>query len=307
MDEFFKYSDAVRDAIAGTTPVVAIESTVIAHGLPTDAALATAASMQKAIYAEGAVPAMIGLIDGAVKVGLEELEIERLATTNDALKVSRRDFAYTLATRQIGATTVASTMMVASMAGIPIMTTGGIGGVHRGAETSMDISADLQELGTTNVAVVCAGAKAILDLPKTLEYLETMGVPIIGFGTDDFPAFFVASSGLPVTHRLDKASDIAKLIDTHNRLELSGAILIANPPPSHLTLAEDNAETSIQQAVRKANSAEISGNEVTPYLLSEIAIDTGGKSIKANQALLISNSRLAAQIAKNLTELTSTA
>ena len=307
MDEYFKYSDVVRDALAAAAPVVAIESTVIAHGLPTDAALATTAAMQEAIYAEGAVPAMIGLIDGAIKVGLEELEIERLATTDDALKVSRRDFAYALSTRQIGATTVASTMMAASMAGIPIMTTGGIGGVHRGAETSMDISADLQELGTTNVAVVCAGAKAILDLPKTLEYLETMGVPVVGFRTDDFPAFFVASSGLQVTHRLDTSSDIAKLIDTHNRLGLSGGILVANPPPSHLALAQEDAEASIQQAVRKASSAGISGNEVTPYLLSEIAVDTGGKSIEANQALLISNSQLAAQIAQYLSELLPTA
>ncbi len=300
MDNYLKFSDTVGDAIAQRAPVVAIESTVIAHGLPTEAALATAASMQQAISAEGVVPAMIGMIDGAVKVGLEVAEIERLATADDVLKISRRDFAYALTTRREGATTVAATMMAASLAKIPIMVTGGIGGVHRGAEISMDISADLQELGTTSVAVVCAGAKAILDLPKTLEYLETMGVPVIGVGTDEFPAFFVASSGLPVTHRLETPEDIAKLLDTHNRLQISGGILIANPPPADLALAEDIAETDIQQAVQNTQSAGIHGHAVTPYLLSEVAAGTDGRSIRANQALLIGNARLAARIARAL-------
>ena len=307
MDNYLKFSDIVDEAITRRAPIVAIESTVIAHGLHTEVALATAEAMQQAIAAEGAVPAMIGLLDGAVKIGLEEAEIERLAMADNVLKISRRDFAYALANRQDGATTVAATMLAASLAKIPIMVTGGIGGVHRGAEISMDISADLQELGTTNVAVVCAGAKAILDLPKTLEYLETMGVPIIGVGTDAFPAFFVASSGLPVTHRLETPEDIANLLDTHNRLQLSGGILIANPPPADLALAKDDAESAIQRAVQKARSAGIHGHAVTPYLLGEVAADTEGRSIKANQALLIDNARLAAQIARALTKLVPTA
>lgn len=304
MESYLTVADPVGDAIARGQPVVAIESTVIAHGLPTQAALETAAAMQQAITAEGAVPAMIGLLDGTVKIGLDNTEIERLATGQNILKVSRRDFAYALSTRRAGATTVAATMMAAALAHIPIMATGGIGGVHRGAETTFDISADLQELSATNVAVVCAGAKAILDLPKTLEYLETMGVPVVGFGTAEFPAFFVASSGLPVTHRLDTAEDIARLIDTHNRLVLSGGILVANPPPAEFALSEDVAEVFIRQAVLKAQSAGIHGQAVTPYLLGEVAASTQGKSIDANQALLVANARLAAQIARFMAAIT---
>jgi pseudouridine-5'-phosphate glycosidase len=307
MDSYLKFSDTVADAKASGTPLVAIESTVIAHGLPTEAALATADAMQQAVTAQGAVPAMIGLLDGYIKIGLSKAEIEHLATADDVLKVSRRDVAYALATKQDGATTVASTMMVASAAGLPIMATGGIGGVHRGAETSLDISADLQELGNTDVTVVCSGAKAILDLPKTLEYLETMGVPVIGVGTDEFPAFFVASSGLPVTHRLETPQSIACLIQAHRKLGLSGGILIANPPPADLALSRDSAETAIQQAVEKAQATGVSGHAVTPYLLGEVAVDTGGESLKANQALLISNAGLAAQIAQALAGLSSVA
>jgi pseudouridine-5'-phosphate glycosidase len=304
MEGYLKFSESVGAAIAKRAPVVAIESTVIAHGLPTDAALETATAIQQAIHAEGAVPAMIGLLDGTIKIGMEESEIEQLATADNVLKISRRDFAYALTTRRKGATTVAATMMAASLAKIPIMATGGIGGVHRGAEETMDISADLQELGNTSVAVVCAGAKAILDLPKTLEYLETMGVPVVGVGTDEFPAFFVTSSGLPVTHRLETPEDIAGLLDTHSRLQIKGGILIANPPPADLALTEDDAEDAIQQAVQNAQSAGIHGHAVTPYLLSEVAQGTGGRSLRANQALLIANARLAGQIAKALAALT---
>ncbi|MDC0034004.1 pseudouridine-5'-phosphate glycosidase [Alphaproteobacteria bacterium] len=306
MDSYLKFSDPVSDATTNGAPIVALESTVIAHGLPIDAALATAASMSQVISAEGAVPAMIGLLDGSIKIGLNDAEIERLATTDNVLKVSRRDFAYALATRQDGATTVAGTMMAASLANIPIMATGGIGGVHRGAENTMDISADLQELGTTNVAVVCTGAKAILDLPKTLEYLETMGVAVIGVGTNEFPAFFVGSSGLPVAHRLDAPKDIAKFLYTHNRLQILGGVLIANLPPADFALPEDDAETVISKAIQKAQSAAIHGHAVTPYLLDEIATDTDGRSIDANRALLIANARLAAKIARALSTMTNT-
>ena len=300
MEKFLTYSDTVAAAMGTNSPIVILESTVIAHGLPTEAALDTALAMQKTISAAGAVPAMVGLLDGRIKIGLETTEIDYLASADDVLKISRRNFSYALSTGQPGATTVSATMMIAAAAKIPIMVTGGIGGVHRGVDNSMDISADLQELGKTNVAVVCSGAKAILDLPKTLEYLETMGVPTIGIGTDQFPAFFVASSGLPVTHRLDNVDAIAKLISTHNQLEISSGLLIANPPPPELALENDDAEGAIQQAIEKALSENISGPAVTPYLLDQVAGDTAGRSLKANQALLEANAKIGAQIARSL-------
>ena len=300
MKSFFTYSDTVAAAIDANNPIVAVESTVIAHGLPSEAALETASAMQQTISAAGAVPAMVGLLDGRIKIGLEATEIDYLASADNVLKISRRNFSYALSTGLPGATTVSATMMIAAAAKIPIMVTGGIGGVHRGVDNSMDISADLQELGKTNVAVVCSGAKAILDLPKTLEYLETMGVPTIGIGTDQFPAFFVASSGLPVTHRLDNADAIAKLISTHNQLEISSGLLIANPPPPELALENDDAEGAIQQAIEKAQSENISGPAVTPYLLDRVAGDTAGRSLKANQALLEANAKIGAQIARSL-------
>ena len=293
-------SPKVAAALKEGVPVVALESTVIAHGLPTEVALRTAAWMCNVIRNEGAIPAIVGLFDGKIKIGLTNVEIEHLATEPDVLIVSRRDFAYALATRRTGATTVASTMMAAEIAGIPIMTTGGIGGVHRGAEISMDISADLRQLASTRVAVVCSGAKAILDLPKTLEYLETMGVPVIGYKTNDFPAFFKASSGLSVTQRIDEAAEIAALIELHQKINLMGGILIANPPPKDAALDEHNSEAAIIQAIEQSHRANIQGTELTPYLLNEIAQTTDGKSIEANRALLVSNAKLSAKIACSL-------
>jgi len=296
-------SEEVADALAARRPVVALETTVIAHGLPASENLIAADEIIGAVRRAGAVPAVIGILDGAFRIGLGAGEIARLAGEQGVLKVSRRDIAYAVSTGRAGATTVAATMIGAAKAGIGIMATGGIGGVHRGAGDSMDISADLEELGRTDVAVICAGAKAVLDLPRTLEYLETRGVPVIGYGCDEFPAFFIAASGLEVPLRLDTPEEVAALVLTKRTLALGGGVVVANPPPADSALEAAATERAIRAALAEAARDGVSGRAVTPYLLRRVAEATGGDSIAANRALLVANARLAGQIAVALADM----
>ncbi len=290
-------SPEVADALRANHPVVALESTVIAHGLPHPSNLDTAARMEAAIRAKRAVPATIGVIDGQVVVGLTAAEVERLGTAKEVLKASRRDLGLALAAGQLAATTVAATTFVAATAGIRLFATGGIGGVHRGAEETFDISADLGELARAPVAVVCAGAKAILDLPRTLEYLETVGVPVIGYRTNCFPAFYAADSGLELEHRADSPTDIALRLGGHWRVNPDLGILIANPPPAATALAKEELEKIISAALKDAAARSIGGKAVTPFLLDRLSKLSNGRTLQANIDLLESNARLAAEIA----------
>src|SRR5579875_3131844 len=291
-------SDEVQTALAEKRAIVALESTVIAHGLPYPANIEIAQAMEAAIRAEGAVPATIALFDGKIRVGLSSQEIEQLATTPSAQvqKVSRRDLAITLAARRMGATTVAGTMLCASMAGIHFFATGGIGGVHRGAERSMDISADLIELSRTPVLVVCAGAKSILDLDLTLEYLETQGVPVIGWQTDELPAFYMRSSGRRLAHRADDIAAIAAIARTQWECGLKG-IIVGCPIPQQYAMDAASLEAATQEALRLARERGIRGAAMTPFVLSQVAEMTGGESVEANKALLINNATWAARFA----------
>lgn len=289
-------SEEVQTALQERRAIVALESTVIAHGLPYPANIEVAQAMEQSIRAEGAIPATIGIHDGKIIVGLSADEIEYLATRSDIQKVSRRDLAVTLATERWGATTVAGTMLCAHMAGIRFFATGGIGGVHRGAETSMDISADLMELGRTPVMVVCAGAKSILDLDLTLEYLETQGVPVIGWQTDNFPAFYVRSSGRPVPHRLDTIETVAASARIQWACNLHG-IVVGCPIPDQHAMDLAPLEAATEEALRLATSQGIRGAAMTPFVLSHVAQLTGGESVEANKALLVNNAMWAGRFA----------
>jgi pseudouridylate synthase len=291
-----KLSDEVRTALHEQRPVVALESTVIAHGLPYPANVEVAQSMEAAIRKEGAIPSTVGIHDGKIVLGLNRDEIEQLGTARDVLKVSRRDLAVVLATGQLGATTVAGTMLCASMAGIRFFATGGIGGVHRGAERSMDISSDLTELSRTPVLVVCAGAKSILDLDLTLEYLETQGVPVIGWQTNEFPAFYVRSSGRHLTHRADEVSTIAAIARTQWNCNLQG-IVVGCPIPEEYAMQSGPLEAATEEALRLAKAEGIRGSATTPFLLAHVAKVTAGESVEANKALLINNAHWAAHFA----------
>ncbi len=294
--QYLVLSDEVRTALQEQRAVVALESTVIAHGLPYPANVEVARAMEQSIREQGAVPATIGIRDGKVAVGLTADEIEYLATRSDIQKVSRRDLAVTLATKHWGATTVAGTMLCAYMAGIRFFATGGIGGVHRGAETSMDISADLMELSRTPVLVVCAGAKSILDLDLTLEYLETQGVPVIGWQSNDFPAFYVRSSGRSVPHRLDTVEAVAATARVQWDCNLHG-IVVGCPIPEQHAMELAPLEAATEEALRLARSQGIRGSATTPFVLSHVARLTGGESVEANKALLINNAMWAARFA----------
>lgn len=287
----------IADALAAGRPVIALESTVISHGLPRPHNLETARKMEAAVRDEGAVPATIGLLEGRLIVGLSRAEIELLAGDERIAKVSRRDLAAVLNSKQPGATTVSATMIIAAQAGIRIFATGGIGGVHRGAQNTFDISADLPELARTPVAVVCSGAKVILDLPRTLELLETFGVPVVGYSTSEFPAFYVRESGLALDARADTPLEAAQLIETHWSLGLTSGVVICNPPPAASALPRKQVESFIEAALNSAEAAGIKGKAVTPYLLDHLAKASGGKTLQTNIALLINNARIAAQIA----------
>ncbi|MBC6717294.1 pseudouridine-5'-phosphate glycosidase [Aurantimonas sp. DM33-3] len=290
-------SAEIADALASKAPIVALESTIITHGMPYPRNLAMAERVEAIVREEGAVPATIAVLDGRLRIGLEPAELTALATAKDVLKVSRADLAYALATGRTGATTVAATMIASALAGIGVFATGGIGGVHRGAETSFDISADLEELARTPVIVVCAGAKAILDLQKTLEVLETKGVPVVGYGTDDLPAFWSRSSGLPVPLRLDSAAEIAGFQAARDSLGIDGGMLVTNPLDAALAIDRGEVDGWIAQALVDAEAEGITGKAVTPFLLARIFTLSGGRSLEANIALVEANARLAARIA----------
>src|SRR5579883_3485301 len=293
---YIHLSEEVRAALEGRGPVVALESTVIAHGLPYPHNIEVARAMEAAIRAEGATPATIGIFAGKIVVGLNEQEVERLATERGVQKVSRRDLAVTLATGQTGATTVAGTMLCAHMAGIHFFATGGIGGVHRGAQTSMDISADLTELSRTPVLVVCAGAKSILDLDLTLEYLETQGVPVIGWQTSEFPAFYARSSGRALQHRVDEVTTLAAIARVQWECGLKGLVVTCPIPETH-AMEPGPLEAATEEALQLAKKQGIRGSATTPFLLAHVAKVTQGESVEANKALLVNNALWAARFA----------
>ncbi len=288
----------VATALAAGRPVVALESTIISHGMPYPQNVATARRVEAEVRAAGAVPATIAIIDGRLKAGLTDAQIEQLGQGGrHVAKVSRRDLPFIVAAGQTGATTVAATMIIAAQAGIAVFATGGIGGVHRGAAESFDVSADLQELARSNVAVVCAGAKAILDLRLTLEYLETHGVPVIGYGTDRLPAFYTRDSEFKVDYRLDSAAQIARAMRAKWQLGLAGGLVVANPIPPEFAMPRERIDAAIAQALHEAQAQGVSGKESTPFLLARVSELTGGDSLAANIQLVLNNARLAAAIA----------
>ena len=296
LSSYIRLASNVQTALAEQRAVVALETTVISHGLPYPANIRAAQAVEDAIRTEGAVPASIGLHDGQIVIGLTNEEIMHLATASQVRKVSRRDLAFTLAKKQWGATTVAGTMFCASMVGIRFFATGGIGGVHRGAETSMDISADLQELSRTPVLVTCAGAKSILDLDLTLEYLETQGVPVIGWQTDNLPAFYVRNSGRSLSQRVDDVDTLVAIARTQWACGLHG-IVVTCPIPEQYALAAEPLEQAIVEALQHAREQDIRGAALTPFVLGHVAEVTTGESIEANIALLVNNARWAARFA----------
>lgn len=303
LDKFLDVAPEVLQAVREGRPVVALESTIISHGMPYPQNVQTALQVEAEVRAHGAVPATIAIINGRLKAGLSAQEIEVLGKAGRAVvKVSRRDMPFVLASGALGATTVASTMIVAHMAGIRLFATGGIGGVHRGAETSFDVSADLQELAKTPVAVVCAGAKSILDLRLTLEYLETHGVAVVGYQTNELPAFFTRSSDFKVDYRLDSAADIARVLATKWGLGLEGGMVIANPIPEAFAMPKDVIDAAIEQALAEAHAQGIGGKESTPFLLARVCEITGGDSLASNIQLVLNNARLAAAIGVALSQ-----
>ena len=303
LKNYLDIAPEVKSAVEAGKPVVALESTILSHGMPYPENLTFAAEVERIIRAEGAIPATMAIIDGRMKVGLSAGELELMCKGENVAKVSRRDLPILLATGGTGATTVASTMILASLAGIPVFATGGIGGVHRGATTTMDISADLQELAHTPVAVVCAGAKMILDIGLTLEYLETMGVPVLGYNTDQFPAFYCRKSGFGVDYTAKSAAEIAKIARTKWDLGLAGGMLIGNPVPEEYALDFDEMSAVIDKDLAAAEKDHVHGKNITPYLLAHIVEYTGGKSLATNIQLAYNNARLAAKVAVELAKL----
>ena len=287
-------SQDVAAALANGSAIVALESTIISHGMPWPQNVEAAELIENEVRAQGATPATIAVIDGILRVGLDAAMLERLGRDKDVVKASSRDLAAAMARQATAGTTVSATMLIADRAGIAVFATGGVGGVHRGAESSFDISADLVELGRTPVAVVCAGVKSILDIAKTLEFLETQRVPVLTFGTDEFPAFYAQSSGLPVDHRFDTPTELAAVIRNHRALGAGTGLLIANPIPAEFALDLDSA---IADAVAEATARGIGGKALTPFLLARINDISGGSSLAANIALVRNNARLAARIA----------
>ena len=298
MNPYLDVNPAVAQALAEGKPVVALESTIISHGMPYPQNVETALKVEEIIRQNGAVPATIAILGGRLKAGLSPAEIEYLGKQGQKVtKASRRDLSVLVAQGADGATTVATTMMIAHMAGIKLFATGGIGGVHRGAETTMDISADLEELGQTDVMVVCAGAKAILDLKLTLEYLETKGVSVLGYQTQELPAFYTRTSGLKVDYQVDSPEMLAKILKTQHDLGLHGGILVTNPIPEQYSMDADAINAVIDQAIAEAQEKGIHGKETTPFLLAKVKEITGGDSLEANIQLVFNNAKLAAQTA----------
>lgn len=297
MKEFIEVHPEVENALANGNAVVALESTIISHGMPYPKNVETALGVEEVVRANGAIPATIAIFNGKCYVGLTNEQLEYFGKAKDVWKVSLRDMPYVISQNLYGATTVAATMRIADMTGIKIFVTGGIGGVHRGAETSMDISADLTEMAQTSVAVVSAGVKSILDIGLTLEYLETMGVPVVTYGQGEFPSFYSRKSGFRSPLRLDSIKEIAALLDTKWKLGLIGSVLIASPVPAEQEIATDEMELHIQKALNAAKEKNICGKEVTPFLLKYIADHTKGESLEANIALIKHNAKVGAEIA----------
>ena len=297
MQSYLNFSEEVRAAKLSGKPVVALESTIISHGMPYPQNVQTAREVENIIRQQGAVPATIAIIAGKIHIGLSDAELELLGQSKDAMKVSRRDLPYVLTSKKLGATTVAATMICAELAGIAVFVTGGIGGVHRGAETSFDISADLQELARTSVAVVCAGAKSILDLGLTLEYLETYGVPVVSVGQVQFPAFFTRDSGYHADFQLNTAEEQADFLQTKWNLGLRGGVVIANPVPEADAMPQQEIDSITLQALKEAAVQDITGKAVTPFLLSRIKELTDGRSLTTNIALVKNNAKVGAALA----------
>ena len=289
-------SEEIQNSIKENGPVVALESTIISHGMPFPQNLETALEVESIIRKEGAIPATIAVLEGRIKIGLSNLELEQFAQGTKTVKVSSRDLPLAISQKQDGGTTVAATMICARMAGISIFVTGGIGGVHRGSEKTMDISGDLMELARTNVAVVCAGIKSILDIPRTLEYLETQGVPVIGYRTDEFPAFYTTTSGYSVQSRINTAEEIARCMKVKWELGLEGGMVIANPVLREDAMDEEVIEEAITKSLKEASEKGIDGKAVTPFLLERISQLTDGESLKTNIALVCNNALVGAKI-----------
>ena len=300
LEKYLQVHPEVKKAIEAGEPVVGLESTIISHGMPYPINIEMAKNVSDIIRKNGAVPATIAIINGILKVGLTEDEIEFLGTSKDIVKASRRDLPFLISKNLNGATTVATTMILASLAGIKVFATGGIGGVHRGAQKTFDISADLQELANTDVCVVCAGAKSILDIGLTLEYLETNGVPVIGFCTDEFPAFYTRKSGFGVDYRVDSSMEVAQALKAKWDLNLKGGMVIGNPIPTEFEMNYDAITNAIEIALREADENNITGKKVTPFLLDKVKTLTAGKSLDSNLELVYNNAKIAAQISKDL-------
>jgi pseudouridylate synthase len=298
--DLLRMAPDVAAAVKAGKPVVALESTIITHGMPYPENVRTAREVEAVVRAGGAVPATIAVFDGAVRVGLSDVELETLGQAKDVMKLSRADLAFAVSAGRTGSTTVAATMICAHLAGIQVFATGGIGGVHRGVEQTLDISADLDEFARTPVAVVCAGAKALLDLPRTLEYLETRGVPVVCYRSDEFPAFWSRSSGLPAPLRLDQPAEIAAFMRARKGLGLDGGLVVANPIPAAAEIPAAEIESLVRQAIREADGKGITGKAVTPYLLGRMLKLSGGRSLPANITLVKNNAALAADIAAAL-------
>lgn len=303
LEKYLHIHPEVKRALSEGQPVVALESTIISHGMPYPKNIEMAKNVSKIIRENGAIPATIAIIDGVLKVGLTTEEIEFLGTSKDVLKASRRDLPFIISKKLNGATTVATTMILANLAGVKVFATGGIGGVHRGAQETFDISADLQELANTNVAVVCAGAKSILDIGLTLEYLETNGVPVVGFGTEEFPAFYTRKSGFGVDYKVDSSMEVANALKAKWNLDLKGGMVIGNPIPKEFEMDYDTINNAIESALKEADENNITGKKVTPFLLDKVKTITAGKSLDANIELVYNNAKVAAQIAKDLANL----
>lgn len=304
LEKYLDVKEEVARALRENKPVVALESTIISHGMPYPKNVETALKVEEIIRKEGAVPATIAILDGKLKVGLSEDEVEYLGKKGEEVnKTSRRDLPFMVAGRKDGATTVAATMIIANLAGIRIFATGGIGGVHRGAQESFDISADLEELANTDVAVVCAGAKSILDIGLTLEYLETAGVPLIGFDTDELPAFYTRKSGFKVDYNMDSPKEIAEVLKSKWDLKLDGGVVIANPIPEEDQMDYHTINKAIEEALVEAEEKNISGKASTPFLLEKVKEITGGDSLDANISLVYNNARIASEIAVELSKI----
>lgn len=293
----FEINDEVRQAMAEQRPIVALESTIIAHGMPYPKNIETASRVEEIIRNEGAIPATIAILDGKIKIGLTEKELDEIGSRKNVEKVSRRDLASVVANKQNGATTVAATMICAAASGIKFFVTGGLGGVHRGYMDTMDVSADLDELAKTDVVVVCAGVKAILDLPRTMEYLETKGVPVIGYRTDELPGFYTRSTQIKLRLRTDSPEEIASIIRVKEDLGLDGGVLVVNPIPHEYEMQKGYIDQIITRSIEEANKLNVTGKDITPFLLQRIADETKGESLESNIQLVYKNAEVGSQIA----------